>query len=50
MIEELIASIIIGTPNFIGFTVAVYTQYKTINRLLDKIDRCDCKSNENVIP
>lgn len=42
MIEDLIGQIIVGAPNFVGLIVAVYIQYKLINRLMDKVDDCNC--------
>lgn len=45
MLEELIGTIVVGAPNFAGLIIAVLIQYRLINRLMDKLDDCDCPSH-----
>jgi len=46
MLEELIGNIIINLPNFGGMVICIVIQWRIIQRLMDKIDECDCPSDK----
>jgi len=47
MIEEMIGGVILNLPNFSGMVICIAVQWRIINRLMDKIDDCDCISDRS---
>jgi hypothetical protein len=45
METELLNMMIVNLPNFVFAFMWGYSQYRLINRLMDKIDDCDCPSD-----
>jgi len=47
VIEEMLAGVVLNLPNFTGMIVCIAVQWRIINRLMDKIDGCDCVSDRH---
>lgn len=43
---DLIKTVALSAPNFVGLVLAVAALMKVSNRLMDLIERCDCVSKD----